>query len=166
MSGAVVELKIDHPGYEALLARFRKLTDAQADELLETIGSEIESQTRRRISEERKGPEGELWEPTLKTKKPGKSLLQEEGHLVDSLQSFVGVTSVETGSNLVYAAIHQFGFNGPQKVREHTRKGRPVRAHTRHMVMPARPYLGMNAANEKDIASTVNDFFTALAEGR
>ena len=42
------------------------------------------------------------------------------------------------GSSVKYARVHEFGFKGIVKVPGHTRKGRPVRAHDRHMVMTER----------------------------
>lgn len=58
------------------------------------------------------------------------------------------------GTNVRYAAIHEYGFNGTSNVKAHTRKitqafGKPlreaalqnVRAHSRKVNMPARPFL-------------------------
>jgi len=61
------------------------------------------------------------------------------------------------GTNVKYAAVHEFGFNGDVTVRSHVRKvasrsigaGKKqtvqgigfVREHTRHMVIPERSYL-------------------------
>lgn len=57
------------------------------------------------------------------------------------------------GTNVRYAAIHEFGFNGTEQVKAHLRTihqafGRPiaettvqVSAHARHMVMPKRSFL-------------------------
>lgn len=63
------------------------------------------------------------------------------------------------GTNVRYAAIHEYGFNGVEEVKAHLRRinqafGRPiaetevqVSAHTRHMVMPKRSFL-RSALNE------------------
>lgn len=81
------------------------------------------------------------------------------GALINSLQYRIKQTSsgveVEAGSyNVPYAAIHEYGYNGIMSIRAHQRKsttafGRKVnpfiqnvRAHSRKMNMPARPYVG------------------------
>jgi len=48
---------------------------------------------------------------------------------------------VVIGTNLPYAAIHEFGFSGTVKVPAHTRNGFNVRSHSRRLVMPPRPFL-------------------------
>lgn len=70
------------------------------------------------------------------------------------LESSAAAVTGAVGVRLSYAAVHEYGFNGPVKVREHLRQvkqawGRPllrpvwahVGAHTRQMRMPERSYL-------------------------
>lgn len=48
------------------------------------------------------------------------------------------------GTNVEYARIHEFGFSGTVKVREHMRKAKEaykVRAHTRRVKLPERSFL-------------------------
>lgn len=40
-----------------------------------------------------------------------------------------------------YAAAVEYGFDGVEQVRAHTRNGHPVRAHLRHGHTPEQPYL-------------------------
>ncbi len=54
--------------------------------------------------------------------------------------------SVVAGSfGVNYAATHEYGFNGLQNIRSHTRRTSKgsvqVKAHTRHAVIPARPFI-------------------------
>jgi hypothetical protein len=42
------------------------------------------------------------------------------------------------GSNVKYFGVHEFGFSGSVGVKAHQRKGRPVRAHSRYVKVPAR----------------------------
>ncbi|MBU2713731.1 phage virion morphogenesis protein [Zooshikella sp. WH53] len=70
-----------------------KALDDHRHELLDTLGATVESQTRRRIEEEQTAPDGSPW-PTWSsgyaaTRHGNQSLLQNEGHLVDSLHSSV-----------------------------------------------------------------------------
>lgn len=47
----------------------------------------------------------------------------------------------KVGTNVRYAAIHEYGFDGRVDVRSHTRLGMPVRAHVRQVHMPKRSFL-------------------------
>jgi hypothetical protein len=62
---------------------------------------------------------------------------------------------VQVGSfGVTYAKVHEFGFDGQVDVKEHKRLGRPVRAHSRHMKIIARPYV--RPALEKQSKNIVN----------
>lgn len=47
----------------------------------------------------------------------------------------------DVGTNLVYAAYHEFGFRGRVQVSQHVRRGALVRAHGRNVNYAGRPYL-------------------------
>lgn len=129
-------------------ARLRNYLDRLAlldvAELASAISFEGEQQTRRRIQEEKKSPEGEAWpewSPAYKaTRHGGQSLLQSGGGLVDSIQANPEGSVAEWGSNLVYAALHNFG-------------GEEVGIN-----VPAREYLGLSDENLSDIEDLVIDF--------
>lgn len=115
--------------------------------LLEREAAIVESQTRRRISEEKTSPEGEAWPKWstgyAKTRHGGHSLLQSEGHLLDSLTTAIGTSANEAyvGSNLIYAAIQNSGGTdnmapGPAGI-------------------PAREYLGISDENLQDIEDDI-----------
>lgn len=123
------------------------VSSTRMDDLLGAVGTEVESQTRRRIDDEKRSPEGELWAPWseryAKTRHSGHSLLQSEDHLLDSIQHLVMGADLQVGSNLVYANVHQEGFED----------------------IPARPYLGTSRDDEQDILGVVDDFLgTQMAE--
>lgn len=124
--------------------KLRRLADINIRDLLEVVGSEVEGQTRARIEDEKRSPDGAPWAPWstdyAKTRHGGHSLLMDEGHLGDAIQYIVSGDEVAVGSNLVYHATHQYG-RGP---------------------IPARPQLGLSAANERDIQELVGDFIEDL----
>ena len=115
MAGTGLEIRIDSRGIERINQRISELAAGLTDfqPLLEGIGVEVESQTRRRISEEKEGPDGEPWQPWSEaygeTRHGGHSLLEGEGEMLDSIQYLVESDRVEIGTNLIYGAIHQFG---------------------------------------------------------
>lgn len=70
-------------------------------------------------------------------------------------------TYATVGTNVRYAAIHEFGFTGAQNVREHVRKLKTggvahVRGHVRKVVMPRRSFLMSTLQDmEAEIQSTL-----------
>lgn len=142
MAGAQIE--IDTRQLRRAVKRLENLAGFNRSELLDAIGAEVESQTRRRIDEEKTAPDGTPWEEWsdayAKTRHAGQSLLMGESDLLDSIQFFNRGDSVEVGTNLIYGAIHQFG-------------GAEV-----GMNIPARPYLGLSSDNEADVLAVVEDF--------
>ena len=96
----------------------------------------------------------------IKTEKlSGQVLNVVTGRLRRSIYSKVTQTGdnvigeVASSGDVKYAAIHEFGFDGDELVREHTREIKQafgkaiepktvvVREHTRHMVMPERSFM-------------------------
>lgn len=130
----VIDLRGLLPARRAL----RRLSDMDTARMLDAIGSELESQTRRRISEEKTAPDGTPWAEWSDnyTPKPGGKLLERDGNLLDSIAFEVGPDAVTVGSNMVYAATHQYG------------RGK----------IPARPFLGVSEENTADIGDVVMDF--------
>lgn len=150
MSGVVITTEID--GLDRLNARLDRLARPALPKLLHQLVAEGESQTRRRIESERRGPDGEAWpewsESYAAGRHKGHSLLIARGHLLDSITGYVDGEDAGWGSNLVYAAIHQFGGTpdmkpGPRAV-------------------PARPFLGISPENENDLLAIIDNYLDNL----
>ena len=142
MTGAVVEF--DHQDFMRVQAALDRLIDAgqHPRRLLEQLAGGVESQTRRRIGQTKTAPDGRRWAAWsaayAATRGPGKSLLQSEGDLLDSIVSDVHDDTAEVGSNLVYAATQQFGDDD---------RG-----------IPARPYLGISRRDHDELERLIEDF--------
>lgn len=163
------------------LARYQRLLDtlgssAHKAELLDTIGAVAESQTRRRISDEKTSPDGTPWAPWSaayeKTRHGNQSLLQGEGGLLDSIEYQVQRSKVRIGSALAYAGVHQDGFDGPVQVPAHIRRitqafgkalkfpvYQSVSSFTRQMDIPQREFLGLSRTNQTELLSVIGDFW-------
>lgn len=142
--------------------RLARLERMDLREMLEGIGAEIESQTRRRLQVEKTSPEGEDWvdwSETYVSRKHGDSgghephpdqlrsagghtILQLDGGLTDSIQYDVDDHEVIVGSNLIYARVHQEGFEG----------------------IPARPYVGLSDENTEDVEALALIFVEDLLQ--
>lgn len=148
--------------------------------LLDIVGGEVESQTKRRIETEKSSPNGLPWaawsERHAATRHGGHSALEEEGHLLGSIDHQVVGDSVEIGSNLVYARIQQEGSGSePVTVPAHKRLitqvfGRELSFGVWASVgtydfvqnIPARPYLGLSGENEHDVEAIVDTFIDGV----
>ena len=84
----------------------RKLNflSAHMTPILNEIGDYLVSETTQRFKDS-SAPDGSQWAPVKRGGKP----LVSKGHLRDSIHYETSRDGVETGSNLIYAAIHQLG---------------------------------------------------------
>lgn len=143
MSG--VGLVLDFVDMAALQLRIDAMQHLDTRGLMDLVGTEVVTQTQRRIHDEKTSPRGEAWAPWsdryAKTRTAGQSLLESEGHLVSSMTHVVELQgkSVDIGSNLIYAAMQNFGG---------AKIGKPG--------FPAREYLGMSEANRLDVAQVAS----------
>ena len=152
MAGASLELDIRGliEKNQELAEVLTRLAAADQAELLDTIGASLESQTKERF-EEKAGPDGQRWKQwsdgyrAYQAKRfPGASILVRRGELQSTITHNVEVTGdtarIVWGSNMVYAAVHQWGYDFAW--------GR----------VEARPYLGINGEDMADLRSEIEDW--------
>lgn len=145
MSG--IEIRAE--GVEALERRIGRLLAGlkNPEPMLRALAAEGESQTRRRLEVEKRGPDGTPWPEWspgyAATRHGGQSLLDARGDLIRSLTAFADRQSAGWGTNLVYAATHQFGRDA----------------------IPARPFLGVSDENFQDLLAIAEDWLDRLLEG-
>lgn len=142
---AGVQYTVDGEGFAEATARLRALADGFATaETYDRIGSLVTGQTQQRVATDKAAPDGARWpgwSPAYgATRHAGQSLLQADGHLVDSIQQVIEGDELRVGTNLVYGAIHQFGG---------AEAGKPG--------LPARPYLGLSPDDAAAIEGLVED---------
>ena len=107
------------------------------------------------------GPDGTAWaalQPWYKKEKSQNKnrVLTLRGFLRGQLVSqVVGGKSVEVGSNLVYAAVHQFG----DAIKPKSAKLLAFRGHVaKSVTIPARPYLGLSDADQNELVERTLDW--------
>ena len=136
------------------------LQDGDAQQLMDEIAKLGETQTRRRIESEKTAPDGAPWRPNIE----GHSILLESGmHLRDSVASNSSASEAEWGAAWEFAHVHQYGAvilpkNKPKLAFK--LKGEEVFAGK--SVIPARPFVGISAANAEEISNHVSDFLGRL----
>lgn len=145
MSDTGIKIDVRPTGFDQARRRLQKLSHFDLRDLLDNIGAVVESQVRRRIMEEKESPDGTPWAPLsekyAKRKKKVSSggLLELHHYLLDSITHNPVGDTVEIGSNLDYAATHQFGSEDG--------------------TTPARPYLGLSDDDSDEVTVAISTWF-------
>lgn len=159
MSG--ISISIDIAGLEAAIGKIDRVANLDEATLLGVVGAIGELQTRRRIESEKTSPEGAPWVPN----REGTPILFRSGeHLRDHIAFEVGSGLVRWGSSWQFAHVHQNGATiVPKSARAlvFSSGGRTRRA--KRVRIPARPFVGLSAANGVELQRVVTDFLGSLA---
>lgn len=176
MAGSRMTYVIDDAALRAMLER-----QAQADtgRLAPRLGEYLQSSTQARFKTQT-APDGTPWAPlkqsTIRRKKTNADkILTLRGYLRGGIRwQALDDNTVQVGTNLKYAAIHQFGGEIQQPARQATVRYRTVsgrvlfagRKHKRVMErlvsipahttpVPARPFLGISASDHREIREII-----------
>ena len=147
MTGAAIEIRPE--GRAALDRRIDRLLAGlnNPEPLLRELAAAGESQTRRRMESDKRGPDGTPWPEWspgyAATRHGGQSLLDARGDLIQSLTAFADRQTAGWGTNLIYAATHQFGRGA----------------------IPARPFLGVSDDDERELLDLAEDWLDRLLGG-
>lgn len=114
-------------------------------DLADAAGELLVSSTQRRIHEEKESPDGVDWMPWSEAYDETRihgvhSLLVSENHLLTSIDNYTSGGVVRVGSNLEYAAVHQFGSDDGGGI-------------------PPRPYLGLSRGDRLELEAMALDLF-------
>ncbi|WP_142850988.1 phage virion morphogenesis protein [Telmatospirillum sp. J64-1] len=109
-------------------------------------------------------PDGNPWPVSGRAQAEGGKTLVDSARLMQSITYQAGDGEVSVGTNVVYAAIHQFGG------RIEAKSGRALTfplpgggwATVKAVAMPARPFLGVNDDDRQGILDILGDY---LMEG-
>ena len=139
----------------------RSLPDSVLDDAAHIVAETAQEYFKESFT--RKAFDGNPWEAARRPKRTG-SLLIDSGNLLNSIRpAFVSPERVviSAGNDMVtYAAVHNEGYRGPVPVAAHKRE-RPkgsgnffnVRAHTRHVDIPQRQFMG----DSTELADIIHD---------
>ncbi|MBP2301306.1 phage virion morphogenesis protein [Azospirillum picis] len=111
-------IQIDDADLRKLLGRL----DASARDmtgLMEQLAAQVEFDTQRRF-ETQTDPDGNPWPPSARALAENGETLTDTARLRQSITSRAGRTEFSVGTNVVYAAIHQFGGTIHQQTRQQT----------------------------------------------
>ncbi|MCA0303481.1 MAG: phage virion morphogenesis protein [Proteobacteria bacterium] len=173
MAGVSARLEFNSAPLSALLAR---LHDAASEKrpVLDAVGGILEANTKHRF-ETGKGPGGASWKQSLRVRLFGGQTLRDHGNLMASISYQVTDDAVEWGTADRRARIHQFGGTivpkGPKGRLVFRLPGLPAAEASgddglrfaRKVVMPARPFIGFDADDERDVIDAVAARLKAIA---
>ncbi|KZY44234.1 virion morphogenesis protein [Pseudoalteromonas shioyasakiensis] len=148
MAGA--KIQISSEGAQAVSDVLTQLVN-NLDDLAPALGNVGEHLmlTHRDHFDQQRSPDGDPWQPLspeyAKRKKKNKDkILRLNDILRDTFAYNVGDESLEFGTNMEYAAIHQFGGESSMV--------------PRLAAIPARPFLGLSSDDEQEVIEILSDF--------
>lgn len=127
------------------------------------------------------GPDGAVWPQSLRARMEGGRTLTDSARLMQSLSPNysgsvnatedgveIGTSVTALGTNVLYAAVHQFGATITAKTSKGLRfkvgRGRDAKWATKQSVtIPARPFLGIDREDEQDIIAIATDWLSGEA---
>jgi phage virion morphogenesis protein len=152
-----IEVSFDDSKIQNVLSGIVDLGEDQSG-LMAVLGSFIENSTKDRFETEIT-PAGVPWLPSRRAIAEGGKTLTDKGHLRDSITYASSHDEAVIGTNLIYAAIHQFG--GTIEAKD---GGKLKFAHSNgfavldQVTIPARPFFGLSSDDERGIEDSTADF--------
>lgn len=147
-------------GKDQLIARFAALpgkVKAQADATVDRLGFQLQREVQRNY----------LTGQSLKvrTNRLRGSIARNHPETRSRVETSAAAVYAYVGTNVKYAAVHEYGFDGVVTVKAHSRNGHPVRSFQRHMRMPKRAYLAPAfAAFKPRIVDAFNKMLAAVVK--
>ena len=151
---------LDFTFSETLSARLQAGARAAVDYTvpMRAIADYMRTAAVERFKDER-GPDGQRWKPSQRAIEEGGLTLTDRGHLRQSITAASDATSALAGTNLVYAAIHQFG--GTIRAKGNAAGGKRALktpfGPRGSVTMPARPFLGFSPVDVAEIDAILTD---------
>ena len=158
MTGIVIEAYSN--GVEALDGALSRMValGLRPRPIWQAIGQYGESSTRMRFRNQ-VGPDRRRWVPSIRARQVGGQTLVQKARLMRSITHNADNNGAEWGTNVVYAGVHQFGAVIRAKSAGALRFRLPGGGFVtvKKVVIPARPFLGVNAEDGREMLSLAHD---------
>ena len=148
-----------------LLKKMKNISELDKKHINSASGMAAKESTLERFKQGR-DPAGKLWKPSERAAAEGGRTLVNTATLRNSIHMRSDVSGFALGTNLKYAATHQFGDPG-RIIRARKAKalrfqvdGRWISKKFVRIKISARPYLGLSDDDLQEIRGTVEDFMT------
>ncbi len=149
----------------AFLRRIRSFSDIDKRGINAALAETVRESTLERFRQGR-DPDGKRWKTSIRAAEEGGKTLIRSSQLRNSIHSQSDASGFAVGTNVKYAATHQFGESG-RMVRARRKKvlrfrldGRWISKKQVRIQIPARPFLGLSDEDMQELKDTVEDFIT------
>ncbi|WP_339863191.1 phage virion morphogenesis protein [Paremcibacter congregatus] len=166
MTGFRTHLELDDADLQRMFSGLLSMGQNLAP-VLDEIGAYVEMSTKERF-ESNIAPDGTPWTPSHRAQAEGGRTLLNEGHLRDSInRAPASQDEVVVSTNLIYAAIHQTGGTiVPRSAKKLAFKTPFGMAFLDEVTLPARPFFGLSAEDNRAIPEVALDYYEEVAGGR
>ena len=137
--------------------KLRRLSNMDFAGINEQLAEGVKTSTRLRFKSST-DPEGKPWQSTAR----GGKILVLTARLRNSIRARADASGFAVGTNVVYAARHQFGDKRPVTIKAKSKRGlrfkvggQWVTKRSVRVKMPARPFLGINKSDLEEIKRTL-----------
>lgn len=135
------------------------LQPAEMTQMLHELGNAVVDQTRLRFVDQA-SPAGVPWVKSLRAQVQGGQTLRDTGRLMNSFTYNVIGNSVEVGTDVAHAAVHQYGahitaVHGPF-LKFRLPNGQFCQVGS--VDIPARPFMGFSDTDRQELADIVADY--------
>lgn len=167
MTGIVIESYSN--GMEALDDGLRRMAGLgeRPRPIWDAIGQYGESSTRLRFKNQA-GPDRKRWVPSIRARESGGQTLVQKARLLRSITHSSDNNGTSWGTNVIYAGTHQFGAVIKPKTAGALRFRMPG-GHfvtVKKVTIPARPFIGVNAEDGREILAVANEAIDLAAHNR
>ena len=148
---------------QAMLRRIRGFSEIDRRSINSALAEGVRESTLERFRQS-KGPDGRRWKSSKRVILEGGKTLVNTAQLRNSIHARSDASGFAVGTNVKYAATHQFGEPG-RTIRARRKKvlrfrvgGKWVSKKQVRVTIPARPFLGLSDEDMQEMKATVEDF--------
>lgn len=147
----------------AMLSRIRGFSEIDRRSINAALAEGVRESTLERFRQS-KGPDGRRWQSSKRVILEGGKTLVKTAQLRNSIHARSDASGFAVGTNVKYAATHQFGEPGRtiqarrKKVLRFQVGGKWVSKKQVRVTIPARPFLGLSDEDMQEMKATVEDF--------
>lgn len=144
-----------------LISKLRSISDIDTKGINRAVAESLRTSTLDRFREQEE-PSGKKWTNSIRASESGGVTLVKNAMLRNSIKSQANKSGAAVGTNTIYARTHQFGDK--RTIKAKNRKGLRFQFNGKWVTkksvkinIPARPFLGINEEDQREIRGIIED---------